>query len=476
MRNKRDIKNFVIYVAVMITIGMLPAPEPITPLGMRIIGIMTGTIWAWCTLDMIWPSFIALILVGVAGYSSVTELFASAMSNTTLMQMFFLLLFGGIITESGVGHALAIRIVNLKFASGKPWLLSFLIIMAAFIPGLIVGSTPAMIVVWSIIYSVCDEVGMKKRESWPVFILFMTAVESIRAMNVFPFQISVVAVLGFAQAVDPGVTIPYAPWIVFTLIYILLELLALMLVFRFVFKPDVSRLKKYKQEKHIDPFTVEQRWALRLLGVMVVLLMIPNMLPEGNLLVDTLSRIGTVGIIALVVSASLLISKDGKQMFPFNNIANKGLIWAMMVMSTSALTVSNAMTSEEAGVAVFLNNFVSGMTWIKGGSVFGFALLAVALIVTNVLANNIVGLITITILFTLAETMNVNPMTYFALLLISGNSGFMFPSSSSPAAMLYGNSEWISSKDIIKYSAVFILVVLVMFAIIGIPLASVIFS
>ena len=475
MKNKKDIRNIIVYLALIIVIGILPAHEPITPLGMRIIGIMTGTIWAWCTLDMIWPSFVALILVGVAGYSNVTALYASAMSNTTLMQMFLLLLLGGIITESGVGRALAIRIVNLKIAAGRPWLLSFLIIMAAFIPGLVVGSTPAMIVVWSIIYNICDEVGMKKKESWPVFIIFMTAVESIRAMNVLPFQISVVAVLGFAQAVDPEVTVSYVPWIVFTFIYIFLELFALMLAYRFIFKPDTSKLKKYEQKNVIEPFTLEQKWALGLLGALVVLLLIPNMLPKGNLIVDTLSKVGTIGIIAFVVSAALLIPKDGKQMFPFNNIANKGLIWAMMVMSTSALTVSSAMTSEEAGVAIFLNEFVSGMTWMKGGVVFGFALLAVALVTTNVLANNIIGLITITILFTLAETMKVNPMTYFALLLIAGNSGFMFPSSSSPAAMLYGNSEWISSTDIIKYSAVFIVVVLIMFAVAGIPLASIIF-
>lgn len=475
MRSKKDYVHLTAYLILTVGIGVLPAVEPITQMGMRIVGIMVGAIYAWCTLDMIWPSFVALILVGLTGYSNVTALYASSMSNNTVMIMLFMLLFGGIVTVSGVGRALAIRIVNLKIASGKPWVLSILIMLSAFLPALILGSIPATLICWSIIYSICEEVGIEKKSSWPVFIIFMTAVEGIRAMNVLPFQISVVAVLGFAQAVDPALTIPYAQWIMFTLIYCLIEMLILTLVYKLIMRPDVSRLKNYVRKDNIEPFTYEQKWALGLLVALIVLLMIPSLFPKGNPVVDTLNMIGTIGIIALVVGFSQLATRNGMQLFPIKEIAHQGISWPMLVMTTTTITLSSAMTSAESGVAAFLSGWIAPLFSGIPGEIFGIALLIIALITTNVLANSVVGLITITLLFTLGESVGLNPMLFFALLLISGNSGFMFPSSSSPAAMLYGNSEWIGKKDIILYSAIFMVVVGIMFVVVGVPMANLFF-
>jgi sodium-dependent dicarboxylate transporter 2/3/5 len=476
MKSKKDWINLLIYIVLMVVISLIPPSGPITALGMKVIAIMVATIYAWCSMDIIWPSFVALVLVGLSGFSSVNALYASAMSNNTLMQMFFLLLFGGVIASSGMGDALALRIINLKMAKGKPWLLTILIILAAFIPGLIIGGIPATLIVWSIIYSICEEVGLEKKSPWVVLVIFMTAFMGNNAMNVFPFQISVVAVTGFARAVDPTVSVPYGPWMIFVLIFTLATMAVCLLVYKLIFKPDLSKLKNYESKENIPPFTFEQKSALWLMLALVILLLIPNMLPKGNFVVDNMNRIGAVGIIALVVAASQFIVKDGKQCFPFKKVADNGIMWPMMIMSTTALTISSAMTSAESGVSAALTQFVSAATGGSGGVIFGFMILAIALLATNILANNVVGLITITILFTLAPSVGINPMIYFALLLFAGNCGYLFPSSSTPAAMLYGNLEWIGKGDIIKYSAVLIVIVLVMFAVLGIPLASVMFA
>jgi len=65
--NKKTIINVAIYIGLMVGIGLIPASEPITQVGMRVIGILTATIFAWCAMDLIWPSFVALVLVGLSG-------------------------------------------------------------------------------------------------------------------------------------------------------------------------------------------------------------------------------------------------------------------------------------------------------------------------------------------------------------------------------------------------------------------------
>lgn len=36
--------------------GFLPPIEPITPLGMRVVGIFIGAVYGWTTVNMLWPS------------------------------------------------------------------------------------------------------------------------------------------------------------------------------------------------------------------------------------------------------------------------------------------------------------------------------------------------------------------------------------------------------------------------------------
>lgn len=53
--------------AIMFGFGQLPPLEPLTPLGMNLIGIFIGLLYGWIFIDIVWPSMaglLALMLVG----------------------------------------------------------------------------------------------------------------------------------------------------------------------------------------------------------------------------------------------------------------------------------------------------------------------------------------------------------------------------------------------------------------------------
>ncbi len=57
----------IVCMLIMFCFGYLPPVEPITPLGMHIVGIFFGLLFGWMTIGLIWPSImgcIALVLVG----------------------------------------------------------------------------------------------------------------------------------------------------------------------------------------------------------------------------------------------------------------------------------------------------------------------------------------------------------------------------------------------------------------------------
>ncbi len=54
-----------IAISFMLFFRFLPAPEPLTPYGMALLGIFIGAVYGWCTVSMIWPSLLALTLMGL---------------------------------------------------------------------------------------------------------------------------------------------------------------------------------------------------------------------------------------------------------------------------------------------------------------------------------------------------------------------------------------------------------------------------
>lgn len=50
----------------------------------------------------VWPSFIALILLGFTGFCTVTEAFTTSIGNTTIVCIMFIFIMGAVVAQSGV--------------------------------------------------------------------------------------------------------------------------------------------------------------------------------------------------------------------------------------------------------------------------------------------------------------------------------------------------------------------------------------
>ena len=63
LSRSKDMKTYIhsiIGIIIMFGFGYLPAPEPITPMGMQVLGIFIGLIYLWCLVDLLWPSVFLL--------------------------------------------------------------------------------------------------------------------------------------------------------------------------------------------------------------------------------------------------------------------------------------------------------------------------------------------------------------------------------------------------------------------------------
>ena len=112
--NLRYLVNSVIAVAIMAFFRFIPPFGSLTPLGMTLLGIFIGLIYAWICVDMVWPSVLGLAMVGFTSYAEggVASVFTAVISNDVVQMLLWLLVFAAILTTSGISDQLAKRLVG----------------------------------------------------------------------------------------------------------------------------------------------------------------------------------------------------------------------------------------------------------------------------------------------------------------------------------------------------------------------------
>ena len=80
---RRKTIHTIIGIGIMIILGLLPGPEPITALGMKALGLFIGTVYLWITVDLLWPSIFAIMMYAFIGYTNIAGAISMSLGNDT---------------------------------------------------------------------------------------------------------------------------------------------------------------------------------------------------------------------------------------------------------------------------------------------------------------------------------------------------------------------------------------------------------
>lgn len=115
----------VIGLAIIFFFGFIPAPAPITPFGMKALGLFIGTVYLWISVDLLWPSLFAVVMYSVIGYTNISGAVAMSLGNDTFWQAILMMAVLGVMGESGVIDHVVSAMMGMKILKGRPWLFSF---------------------------------------------------------------------------------------------------------------------------------------------------------------------------------------------------------------------------------------------------------------------------------------------------------------------------------------------------------------
>lgn len=274
-----------------------------------------------------------------------------------------------------------------------------------------------------------------------------------------------------------GQTISYASYMAFGITVGILSFGLMMLVFRFIMRPDLSPIanKNVSSLKNDAPLMDRREKSILVIFAVVVVLWVAPGLIGGIApgIAAFLNSLGTAfpplfGVIALSV-----LTYEGKPLLNFSEGMSKGVPWGSLIMAAGTLALGSALSNKDIGLTAYAASHIAPIA----EQMAPFAMVALftlwACIQTNVSSNMVtVTVVTsIAIPITLATKGAVSTSAICAIIGLMASYAFAFPPAM-PCVAIAGASGWTTAGTLAKYGGIIAILTVGVTVAVGYPIAS----
>lgn len=448
---------------------VIPPVHGLTEVGVTLIAIFVPTIFLYIFVDTLWSSILALCMLCFCRIDSPNAIWTYAWAGNTIIPYFIpTFMVCGVMSSCGAMEWIAKWFVSRKIVEGRPYMFLAMLFLCMTILGFVASPTAMLIVMSALVHSVATSMGDDKKHGgfyWSA--MYSTGLVAQSQDSVRPFSKPILAALLGILAGFGYDYVNAATYLVYAFPYALIIIVSMLVVLKFVVKPDFSVFKnynaaEYRQWLKDNPMT--RRGKLCLIGLVAILVM--WLLPFVNFL-PTLKAFftgqTTAAVCIVMVILCLLPAEDGKPVMDMK-AAFKFVPWNVLVMIGTILVLSSYFGKADFGVAKCFGALLAPL--VEGMS--PFALIAIALLIVVVLTNIISNMVTAVVVGTVFTAALV-AMDASAGLIIAfvmsvnavSNMAFCTMAASAIQPMIF-NDGTIPIKGSVKYSVVYCLLTTVL--------------
>ena len=230
----------IITIALMVLVGLIPPIAPITPYGMKILGILVGIVYGMSTVDVLWTAICAILAMGIAA-GNIAGVVANALGSTLVWGIIMVLVLLYVMQSEKVTDFFANWIISRKVLQGRPWLFSFAILLGISILA-VVSPIASMLLFWDIIYSACDQVGIERNSSWAQCMIFGSCFAAGSGILYLPVLANGMVVSNMYLGMM-GEPINAAKYVASMIPLVIIGIILYILVCKFILRIDISALK-----------------------------------------------------------------------------------------------------------------------------------------------------------------------------------------------------------------------------------------
>lgn len=475
--DKRDWAISVIGIITMFFFKFIPAPEPITSIGMEIIGIFIGMILLWIFIDPIWPSLLGILLLGCSSYAPMNQILMNFLGDATVVQLIFMMILIGALVESGLTNYIGRWFLTRKIINGRPWTFSFMLLLGVYALAATSSAFTPIFLFWPILYGIFKELGYKPKDKYPTLMLIAVAVIAIIGFAAAPFKDGPLILLSNYTTLT-GNEINYTAFMGLTLPLSFLCIITIILLMKYVLKPNVTLLKEVNVEMFnknpLPPLNLKHKILSVAFVSYIVVMLLPGLFPKDSAIRPFFND-NKYGFALAIVCILCFLKIDGKFIIDYQSVSNKHTQWSSIFLIGAALTIGNALTSEVTGVTPFLSNLLIPVFEGTSELVFIILVLILGLILTNFCNSVVIGIIFLPIIFSFTQSMGCIPEPIIAVFIFVVLLGTITPTASPFSAIMHGNKDWLDTSDIYKYATLMTVLALIITILVGIPISKIIF-
>ncbi|SHI03665.1 solute carrier family 13 (sodium-dependent dicarboxylate transporter), member 2/3/5 [Sporobacter termitidis DSM 10068] len=492
-KKTRDALYFVksiIGLAIMIFFQYIPAPAPITPTGMAVIGMLLGLIFLWTFVDIVWPTFAGILIFGFHAFAiypksislaGIYEAGAQSFGNWCVVFIIGCLLLTLALEEAGTIRRITMWFLSRKFARKSPWAFTTMFLGAALLVGLFLDVSAAQFFMLGIAHQMFELLGFKKGEKWPTLMIIGLTFTTIIAFAATPICHAVpIMFMGIYSSIT-GQPVNMLSYILVG-VPIGLVLWGLMLLwFRYVGKPDVSQLENIDynviESMKPGPMDKKEKIVVTVSLFVVVCWLLPGFMsflaPNSPVLAWFNAATATAPMFAAIPLLAI-IRIDGKPILNVMDALQK-LPWYVIAFLAGIMMIASAVGEQSTGIPAFMAANLAPIT--NGLSPFVFVTLIAVLscVLANFLNHVPVGIIFVSVSVPAAIAVGINPLVMFIAACLGANLGFAIPPAMVPIGVACAD-EWGSYKTTIKNGFFMLICTCVVLAILVYPLSSLVFG
>lgn len=453
VKNTKYYITSAIGILIMLFFGKLPALGVMSELGMQLLGIYLGAIFLWATTDLVWPSLLAIFLIGCTDYTGITEALSSGFGNSTVIFIWLMYMFAAIIHASGISGHIAKGICSVKFAKGKPWVITFLFMLASYVVALTTNVSGGIVICWAIFSQYAKGIGYKKGEAWPVYTMTGMAIIGMAGSVGLPYRAPANIFVGYAK--DLGFETNFIQYFVAIFLFTAIVTVLYLVVGKYVLKIDASKCKNEYDYGDNEKLSGYQKAIIVIFCLLVLLFLLKSLVSASSAIGQFLNKIGDCGLVLLLLIPMAVIHRKGTNK-PFGDLISStknGVVWPVFYLMILNLPMGAIINNPDLGIAASAKLLLDP---IFGGS-NGALLFIICTVLVSVLVTIFIGNVpAITICWAVtsvyAPTLGVNIALLAWMCSILGTCVVMLPCSNPVAAMLHGQNEWVESKDVVKHA------------------------
>lgn len=458
--NKPTLLKTLLCFAVIVLFWFLPPVEPLTVIGMRVIGTFIGTVLMLSLVDTVWPSILAVAILSQTGVASLNQAISGSFGSWIIYFVLMSFVMTHALTESGFTERLAIWFMSRKFASKSPWLFTFTLAALGMILGLFMDQIPATAFMLAFIAKIYQQLGYKPGDRYPMLmnIAAVFAVNIGGAMTPISHSLAILG-MGIYEGVT-GEAIGLFTYLIYGVPTGLVAAIILMILLRLFVKCDMEKVQNFdvrKLSENQKPMDLKEKTIVVIFFATAVMWMLPgilNMFASGSAFVQWLNSFGITFWAILSVSIMAIVRIDDKPLIDLRHVLNKEINWAVLLFIAIGVYLGSAVSSESVGLGALIQE---KLTPLLNGLSPTVIVLLIALI-TCLLTNFASNVTTITVMTGVATTLAlstsaINPVAIALTTTMMGSCAFIMPSSFGTIAMLHGD-EYSKPSMIIRYGLV----------------------